>query len=208
MTTTRLDLMLRGLGQLMCLTLLLSLGPSSADDIASYPTNAMMRENLRPKGDFREQVYAGIARLQVESSEEGRCNSANRFGHLFYWMSDAEQQAIEDDMIVEMSALLDRDTANDGGGCVSYVLGNIFMTIGPRAKAAVPSLERALKAAVLARSKAVELSPPKTLADCFMLGMNFDRKVDYALAQALESIDGREREGFILKCPMDGDPSR
>jgi hypothetical protein len=161
----------------------------------------MMREELRPKGDFREQVYAGIALLQVASTEESRCRSAHEFAHLFYWMNEAERQAIDDDMISKMAALLDQYTVHGSDGCPSYVIGGIFMTIGPRAMAAVPSLERALKAAELARSAWVNPM------ECMGFEINADRKLDYVLRRALVNIDGRERERrYVLKCPKDGGP--
>jgi hypothetical protein len=174
---------------------------SHANNLPPYPSDAMMREELRPKGDFREQVYARIALLQVAGTEESRCQSAHQFAHLFYWMNEAERQAIEDDMIDKMSALLDQDTVHGTHKCLSYVIGGIFMTIGPRAMAAVPSLERALKAAELARSAWVNPT------ECMGFDINFDRKLDYVLRQALVNIDGRKREkGYVLKCPKDGDP--
>lgn len=38
---------------------------------------AHLREELRPKGDFRELVYAGIASLQTATGEESRCEATN-----------------------------------------------------------------------------------------------------------------------------------
>lgn len=124
-----------------------------------------------------------------------------QFAPLFSWMNAAERRAIEDDMIIKMSALLDEDTVHGTRKCVSWVISGIFMTIGRRAMAAVPSLERALKAAELERSTWVNPS------ECGGFEFNPDRKLDYQLRQALVNIDGREREkGYVLKCPKDGDP--
>lgn len=192
------------------MTLCLILGRSHASDFTPPLTDSEMREELRPKGDFREQVYAEIALLQVAATEES-CESAYKFADLFDGMNEAEWLAIDDDMIAKMSALLDQFALRGSGGCTAYVIGGIFARLGPRAKAAVPSLERALKAAELARIEAFERSRStwRNPADCLILGMNFDRKLDYALRLALWYIDGREREvGYSLNCPTDGDPPR
>lgn len=191
------------LGSLACLMISLSLGSLRADYSASWPSDANMREELRPTGDFRELVYERLAFLQVASlNDEDTCQAAHRFAHLFYWMNEAERSAIDDDMITKMSALLDQDTLLGSHKCVSYAIGGVFMTIGPRAIAAAPSLERALKAAELARSKWVV-----TTAECAGFEFNPDRKLDYVLRRALVNIDGRERKkGYVLKCPKDGVP--
>jgi hypothetical protein len=159
--------------------------------------------------DDGDRIYAEIQLLQVVATEQRGCSAAYKFADLFYGMNEAGWQAIDDDLIAKMSALLDQYSALRDDGCMSFVIADIFGRLGARAKAAVPALERALKAAELARVEAFERSRSswRDPTDCLMLGVNFDRKADYVIRQALWSIDGREREvGYTLNCPMDGVP--
>ena len=169
-------------------------------EIALEQTEVTPQDRLRPPGDFRELVYERLAHLQA-ASEESSCRSAHELGNLFHSLDDAERQAIEDEMIAQMVGLLDRDTVDGGDKCVSYVIGGIFMTIGPRAEAAVDSLERALKAAELARDARVPSE-----AECAGFRSGSDRMLDDLLRQALVEIDGRPRaDWFTLTCPKDDD---
>lgn len=156
--------------------------------------------------DARDRIHDEIARLQgTASTEQSSCDAIYEFAGLFHRMSEAERLAIDEGLIAEMSALLDQYSALPNEGCMSYVMADIFGKLGPRAKVAVPALERALKAAELARAESYERS--RTFADCLMLGMNFDRKADHVLRLALWYIDGRERKaGYTVNCPLDDAP--
>lgn len=190
------------LGIVTLLVISFALASSGARDSALPLTDAERREMLRPKGDFREQVRVGLALLQIMSLEERRCTFAHKFAHLFYWMNEGERRAIDDDMIAKLSDLLDHDTFHGTHKCLSYVIGGIFVKIGPRAVDAVPSLEQALTAAELDRSARVSTS-----AECAGFEFNPDRRLDNILRWALVRIDGRQRERkYALKCPPDADP--
>lgn len=169
--------------------------------IEPQQTKVTPGETLRPNGDFRELVYERLAHLQAATTEEESCRSAQELGNLFISIDEAERQAIEDEMIAQMIALLDGDTLDGSHKCLSYAIGGILMTLGSRAEAAVPSLERALEAAELARSTTVA-SDAECAGSLFLPG-----SLDYVLRQALVNIDGRERgRNYALTCPKDGDP--
>lgn len=167
-------------------------------------------------GNFRDRLYAEMALVQVATTRKSTCEAADKLAVLFSDMNEAQWLAIDDRMIAKMSALLDQSSYRLGGGCIAYVMADVFLRLGPRANAAVPALERALYIAELARDEAYErgtrtLGTPK---DCLLFGlifgMNFDGKLDYQLRNTLWFIDGRQRavghSRKSIKCPRDGDP--
>ena len=138
------------------------------------------REELCPNGDFRELVFRHIKKTRRAMGDREECfQEAAELGTLFWWITDRERKAVDRKMVRALAKLIDDDSLL----CTTIYVANILGTLGPEARAAVPTLERALHSADLERAKH---PPPK-------FDYHWEWRLDYRLRSALESIDGKKR---------------
>ena len=161
---------------LLCATVVSSRS-TAADEAADVADEAAA------VGDFEVQIGVLVEHLKTEESEDVQCELGSEMGRIA-WENRAALPLVRDETIKQVAGLIIGPTREGNGKCLTSWAAYVLATIGPRAKFAVPALEKAL-----VEAEAAEARREKTEWDEF----NMHVRLDKAIRGALKMIDGKQR---------------
>jgi len=134
-------------------------------------------------GDFPTRVEVMAEHLKTEESVDAQCELGSELGRIVSENTD-KLALLSDAVINKIVKLIEGPTREGDVKCLTSWAANVLEMIGPRAKFAVPALEKAL-----AEAEAAEARREKSPWD----DLNSDRRLDATIRSALEAIDGKPR---------------
>lgn len=165
----------------ICILLLLATVVSPRSTAADEAAD--VADEAAAAGDFEAQIGVLVEHLKTEESQDVQCELGSEMGRVA-WENRTALPRSKDETIKQVASLISGPTREGDLKCLTSWAADVLATIGPRAKFAVPALEKAL-----AEAEAVEARREKTEWDEF----NMHVRLDKIIRGALEMIDGKQR---------------
>jgi hypothetical protein len=149
----------------------------------SHPHAPSVEDALLTAGDFEQRLGALVEHLKTEESQDAQCELGSEMGRIA-WENRAVLPHLKDETLKQVVSLTTGPTREGSIKCLTSWAANVLGMIGPRAKSAIPALEKAL-----AEAEAAEAKREKTGWD----GINSHRRLDEVIRSALKAIDGKQK---------------